>query len=55
MILRASGRIGWAAEKAPRKVYAAAADVPDMVEADGQLYSLALPETAGQMAVTIVW
>ena len=55
VILKSSGRIGWAAEKAPRKVYAAAADVTDMVEADGQLYSLMLPETAGQTAVTIVW
>lgn len=55
VILHESGAVGWAAEKAPRRVMANASDMTASVQQDGMLYTLPLPESSTKMVLSITW
>ena len=55
VVLRASGTVGWAADRAPRAVLVDGTDETEKIERSGHLYRLPLPETADQTVLTILW
>lgn len=55
IVLHESGTVGWASEKAPKKVIAGTKDVTANVKKSGGLYILPLPETGDKAVISITW
>ena len=54
VVLHAAGTVGWASDRAPRKVLLNASDVTGQVERDGAFYTLPLPESGERAVLTIL-
>ncbi|WP_303916028.1 Sip1-related alpha-galactosidase [Subdoligranulum variabile] len=54
-VVREQGPLGWLAENRPRRVTVNAVDCTDLVQQDGVLFTLPLPENSGKAVVVLEW